>query len=232
MLELNHICKTYRGKPSVLSDVTFSVEEGKICGLLGVNGAGKSTLMKIMTGIEQADSGSFSCDGKPFAFGTYPRIGAMIESPAFYPNMTGLQNLKLLADLSGDCSEEQILQALKRVGMERQMNLLVRKYSMGMKQRLYLASALMRDIDVLILDEPFNGIDPVALFALENIIKEFAAQGKTVLISSHEIREIQSLVDTAVILNHGKIVYQCEDVSKTDLFSTFISVVGPDIAVL
>ena len=220
MLEVKDLEKEYDF--TVLDSISFSIEKGKICGLFGANGAGKSTLLKILCGLEQPTSGTMLFDCKEIKQGVYPTIGAMIESPCFYPNMTGYENLKLLADLKEDITKKNVLEALKKVGLFNKKNVLVKKYSLGMKQRLYIASAIMRDVDILLLDEPFNGIDPIALNQLEDLIRELANKGVTILISSHEIRELQVLVDKAIFLDNGKIIYETDEAQSIDIFDEFI----------
>lgn len=220
MLEINKIVKEYDRK--VLDEISFSVEKGTICGLFGLNGAGKSTLLKILCGLEKQNSGQILFDGKEIILGKYPKIGAMIESPCFFPNMTGYENLKLLSYLKKDITNESIKLALKKVGLANKSNVLVKKYSLGMKQRLYFASAIIRNVDVLLLDEPFNGIDPIALNTLELLIKELANNGTTILISSHEIRELQVLVDQVIFLDGGKIIFN-KPSQGLDIFNEFVS---------
>jgi len=219
MLEISKVIKEYDRK--VLDEVSFSVEKGKICGLFGINGAGKSTLLKILCGIEKHNSGQILFDGKEIIQGEYPKIGAMIESPCFFPNMTGYENLKLLSYLKKDITEESINNALKQVGLANKSKVLVKKYSLGMKQRLYFASAIMRNVDILLLDEPFNGIDPIALNTLELLIKKLANNGTTIIISSHEIRELQVLVDQVIFIDDGKIIFN-KPSQGLDIFNEFV----------
>src|SRR5574344_675230 len=221
MITISNLNKSYKTK--VLDSVSFELKEGSICGLFGVNGAGKSTLLKTMCGLEIPDSGEILFNGKPFIVGKFPRIGAMIEYPAFYSGISGYGNLKLLADLSGQCKKKDIINALKTVGLYEKRNVNVKKYSLGMKQRLYFASVIMRDVDLLILDEPFNGIDPIVLNTFEILIKSLAKQGKTIIVSSHEIRELQALVDKAIFIDKGKIIYTNENAESIDIFKEFLA---------
>jgi ABC-type multidrug transport system ATPase subunit len=149
MLEIRNISKKY--SKTVLDNVSFLVEEGMVCGLFGANGAGKSTLLKIIAGLEIPSGGEVLWDGRAILPGGSPKIGAMIESPCFFPGMSGYENLRLLAHLAGDCKDEAVLRAIKAVGLSSQKDILFKKYSLGMKQRLYFAFAFMRKPSLLVL---------------------------------------------------------------------------------
>jgi ABC-type multidrug transport system ATPase subunit len=220
MLEIKDISKQYSQK--VLNGVSFCVKKGSVCGLFGPNGAGKSTLMKIITGLELPSSGEILWEGEKVSL-RRPLIGSMIESPCFLPGLSGFENLRLLARLSGSCTEEDVLSAISRVGLFSKKALPYKKYSLGMRQRLYFAFAIMRKPSLLVLDEPFSGIDPIALNLFEKLIRGFSSQGVAILISSHEIRELQTLVDKAIFLDKGKIVYETEEAQKADLFKEFLA---------
>lgn len=207
----------------VLKNVSFSLAKGCICGLVGPNGAGKSTLLKILSGLLSADSGTFLWEGQPFHEGGYPKIGAMIEEPCFYPWLSGYDNLEILGQLAGDCSKKDIDLSLKSIGLYPKKDELYKNYSLGMKQRLYFALASMRKPQFLLLDEPFNGIDPIALNDLEETIRIFAKAGSVILISSHQIRELQTLVDKALFIDRGEIVYDNDDAQHADLFKDFLA---------
>lgn len=229
MLEIKNVSKSYGRK--VLNDVSLTLNRGQICGFFGVNGAGKSTLMKILCGLTSKDEGEILFDSRPLIQGKTPLIGAMIEAPSFFQNMTGYHNLSLLGSLIEGCTKESIIEALTRVGLYEKRNELVKNYSFGMKQRLYFASILMRDVDVLLLDEPFNGIDPIAQFTFEKILKELKKEGKIILISSHEIRELQAIVDRAIFIDKGKIIKEFDELEGVDIFNEFISVIKSSIEV-
>ena len=225
MLELRDISKQYSGK-AVLNRCSFTIARGQICGLFGLNGAGKSTLIKIISDVEKADSGELLFDGKKFINSKYPKVGAMIEKPAFFPNLTGYQNLKLLADLSGEVSNKDVMSALETVKLLEEKDKRVKNYSLGMQQRLYFASVIMRDVDILLLDEPFNGIDPIGCFELEELIVEYAKKGKILLVSSHNIKEIQDKVTQAIFIDKGNIVYNEQIDNSKDIFKLFLDIVG------
>ena len=226
MLKISNINKSY-GYKKALTDFSLLVEKGEVCGIFGVNGAGKSTLFKIISGLEKADSGEIFFDEKDILNNNFVKIGSMIEKPAFFDNMSGYQNLELLACLSENCKKSNILNALKETGLFEVRDDLVRTYSLGMKQRLYFASAIMRDVEILLLDEPFEGIDPIGLFQLEKTIINFAKkENKIVLISSHKIKEIQDIIDQAIFIDKGFKVYDEKAIKNIDLFTLFIEKVS------
>ena len=221
MLEVRNVSKKY-GSKIALNNCSFKIKKGEICGLFGLNGAGKSSLIKIISGIEKSNGGELFFDGVPFDNGVYPKVGAMIEKPAFFPNMTGYQNLKLLADLSGECNKESIISALEKVNLLDVKNDLVKSYSLGMQQRLYFASAVMRNVDIMLFDEPFNGIDPIGLFQLGKLIVQYAREGKTILISSHNIKEIQEMISHAIFIDNGEIIYDDDKLESKDIYKLFV----------
>lgn len=220
MLEIKGLSKSF-GKKHVLDDLSFSLQPGKIYGLVGVNGAGKSTLMKIMVGLAFPDSGEVLLDGKPLLESSCP-IGFTIEEPCFYPNLSGRDNLLLIAELCGGKAKERVDRALSEVGLSQRGKDAYKTYSLGMKQRLYFALSLLNDPWVLILDEPFSGVDPLTTVAFEKILKGYAEKGAYILVSSHDIRELQYLADGAFIMKGGKIAYQTENAKNEDLFKEFL----------
>lgn len=227
MLSIKNINKVYDGK-KVLDDISLDVESGKIYALLGLNGAGKSTLMKIVCGLAFPDSGEITLDGKSLLDDKdrTSKIGFMIEMPAFYRELSGKQNLEALAILYDDIDKKRVDEVLMLTGMHEQANVAVKKYSLGMKQRLYLAYAILSKPRLLVLDEPFNGIDPVTINLFKNLILELAKNGCIVLISGHVITEIQSISDSAVIIDNGKIVYRDEACKGKDLTEIFLNTVS------
>lgn len=226
MLEIKNISKKF-GKKTVLKDVSFTVKDGSVCGLLGLNGAGKSTLMKIICKIVFADSGDAIVSGKSIREAdSNKNLGFMIESPAFYKELSGRKNLKLLSTFYPDLLEEDISAALKKAGIVDSADIAVKNYSLGMKQRLYFAFALLNKPKVLILDEPFNGIDPVIIRLFENNIKALAAEGCTILISGHIISELQNICDSVVIIDKGTVRYSGDYSKGDDLTELFLSYVS------
>lgn len=224
MLKINELSKKY-GEKQILNKVSFSIPDGKICALLGLNGAGKSTLMKIICNLAFADSGFVEFDGKRIVDNKDGNIGFMIETPCFYRELTGKQNLVALSFLYDDISAAQIDEALSLVGLISQKDIAVKKYSLGMKQRLYFAYAILNKPKLIVLDEPFNGIDPVSVHLFQELISELAQKGCTILVSGHTIPYIQSISDCAVLLDHGKVIYKDEDIRSKDLTKIFLSLV-------
>lgn len=204
MLSVEKIKKSY-GEKKVLRDVSFTVQEGKICGLLGLNGAGKSTLMKILCQLAFADGGNAYLNGQSLLQNN-SGIGFMIESPAFYRELTGRQNLAALAELYPDIPEERVDEVLRLVGIEHQADTLVKKYSLGMKQRLYFAYSLLSRPKLLILDEPFVGLDPVAAHLLKGYLREVCDNGGAVFFSTHVLEVAEKLCDRIGIIRQGKLV--------------------------
>lgn len=206
VIETHNLTKQYGVQKSV-SDLNLHVKKGRIYGLLGRNGAGKTTTMKMLLGLTQPTFGSVTIFGKPMAGNEkkiLPRIGCLIESPGFYPNLTGTENLKIFARLRGVPKKNAIKEALEVVGLPYNDKKLFSQYSLGMKQRLAIALAIMHDPELLILDEPINGLDPIGIAEVRDFIRELcAARGKTILISSHILSEISLLADDIGILDHG-----------------------------
>ncbi|MDI6453713.1 ABC transporter ATP-binding protein [Peloplasma aerotolerans] len=228
MLEIININKKY-GQKKVLHDVTFSVASGTVCGLLGLNGAGKSTLMKIVTSLAFKDSGEIKYNGNVYNKddNTVP-LGYMIESPAFYKDLSGRNNLKILSALYDTVKEDRVDQVLCEVGLDDVKNSLVSNYSLGMKQRLYFAYSILNNPEILILDEPFNGIDPVTSRLFKDLILNLAKQGCTIIVSSHVISDIHEICDKVVIIDKGNVVYDSNLNESENLEKLFLSKVTTD----
>jgi ABC-2 type transport system ATP-binding protein len=228
MLEIQNVYKRYKTK-EVLSDVSFDIDDGCICGLLGLNGAGKSTIMKIISSLVYLDSGKVLIDGLELKKDDIinSSIGFMIENAAFYGSLTGRQNLTILASLYPNIPKERINEVLTITGMLEQANIKVSKYSLGMKQRLYFAYALINAPKILILDEPFNGIDPISVKIFRDLIVKLAKSGCCVLLSSHMIADIKSFCDKIVIIDKGKILLDKKISPEDDVENIFISLVSP-----
>ena len=209
MIETRDLTKKY-GTQSSVSHLDIHVKKGRIYGLLGRNGAGKTTTMRMLLGLTAPTSGEVKIFGKPFAGNEkeiLPRIGCLIESPGFYPNLTGTENLKIFADLRGLRSPKYIKSALELVNLPYRDKKLFSQYSLGMKQRLAIALAVMHNPELLILDEPINGLDPIGIAEVRDFIRELCdAMGKTILISSHILSEISLLADDVGIIDHGVLV--------------------------
>lgn len=206
VIETKQLTKIY-GVQTAVSKVNLHVKKGRIYGLLGRNGAGKTTIMKMILGLASITSGEVDVFGKNIKGRekrVYPRIGAIIETPGFYPNLTGTENLEIFAKLRGTAAPHAVKNALEIVGLPYKDKKLFSKYSLGMKQRLGIANAILHDPELLILDEPTNGLDPIGIAEVRDFIKELsAAQGKTILISSHILSEISLLADDIGIIDNG-----------------------------
>ena len=185
------------GKHAVLENVSFQVKQGQIFGLVGNNGSGKTVLMKCICGFLKADQGEILVNGKRIGVEVdFPEsIGAIIETPGFISDLTGFQNLKLLASLKGKIERQEIMESMKRVGLQPGMKKPVSKYSLGMRQRLGIAQAIMENPDVLILDEPFNGLDKEGVLRMRELLKELKKQGKAMILASHNGQDIEELCD-------------------------------------
>jgi ABC-2 type transport system ATP-binding protein len=209
VLELKGVFKK-RGKVQVLKDIAFSINAGEICGLVGKNGAGKTTLIKIITSMLFPDEGEIIIEGKDLKTErekALKNIGAIVEKPEFYGYMTGRQNLNYIAGMMESVTKDKIEDVIKYSKLGSKIDKKVKTYSLGMKQRLGLAQALMGRISLLILDEPTNGLDPIGVVELKNTIKILAEEkGVSVLISSHILSEIESICTKVVFIDEGKIV--------------------------
>lgn len=206
VIETKGLTKVY-GDQTVLNAVNLHVKRGRIYGLLGRNGAGKTTIMKTVLGLTSITSGEIEVFGQNIMKHEkelYPRIGAIIETPGFYPNLTGTENLEIFAKLRGTASSNAVEHAMNVVGLPYKDKKLFSKYSLGMKQRLGIANAILHDPELLILDEPTNGLDPIGIAEVRKFIKTMSMeQGKTILISSHILSEIALLADDVGIIDHG-----------------------------
>ena len=205
-ISVQNVIKTF-GEETVLHDVSHDFEEGRIHGIVGNNGSGKTVLMKCICGFLFPTKGrilvNFKQVGKDCDFPD--DIGIIIETPGFLPGLTGMKNLQILASLKRKISDETIWNTIKRVGLDPSMKKPVSKYSLGMRQRLGIAQAIMEDPSILILDEPLNGLDKHGAAQMRELIKELKAQGKTVLLASHNQQDIDELCDTVCEMDAGVI---------------------------
>lgn len=206
VIQTKHLTKQYGTQKSV-ADLNIHVQKGRIYGLLGRNGAGKTTTMKMLLGLTMPTSGEVTIWDKPLQANEkelLPRIGSLIESPGFYPNLTATENLRIFATLRRVTDPDAIKNALDLVGLPFKDKKLFSQYSLGMKQRLAIALAVMHDPELLILDEPINGLDPIGIAEVRSFIRGLCAEkGKTILISSHILSEIALLADDIGIIDHG-----------------------------
>ena len=212
MITTCHLTKKYKSFTAV-NDVSLHIQKGRIYGFLGPNGAGKSTTMKMLLGLTAPTKGSFTINGKHFPddrLEILKGIGSLIEAPSFYANLTGRENLDIIRRIL-DLPKHAVDDALALVGLTAFGDRLAKKYSLGMKQRLGLAEALIGRPPILILDEPTNGLDPSGIHEIRNLIKALPAlYDCTVLISSHMLSEIELIADDIGILNHGQLLFEGE----------------------
>lgn len=194
---VEHVFKSF-GKEKVLKDVSLVIKPGQIYGIVGNNGSGKTVLMKCICGFMRPDKGKIYVDGKRIGKDVdFPEsIGVIIETPGFIPHETGFANLKILAGLKGLIGREEIRGTIKKVGLDPDMKKPVGKYSLGMRQRLGIAQAIMENPNVLILDEPFNGLDKHGVEEMRQLLKELKKEGKAILLASHNARDIEELCDS------------------------------------
>lgn len=194
-------------KTEILRDITISFDKGKIHGLIGRNGSGKTMLMKCICGFVRATSGKVTVADKEIGRDCdFPEsTGVIIETPGFIPYYSGYKNLKLLADLSGKAGKDEICNAMRTVGLSPELKRHVKKYSLGMRQRLGLAQAIMEDPDLLILDEPMNGLDKDGVADMRRYLLDLKAKGKTIIIASHSAEDIEVLCDTVCEMDKGRL---------------------------
>lgn len=208
ILSIKDLEKYYEDSP-VLKSINININEGEIYGLLGRNGAGKTTIMKIILGLTKPTKGKVILLGSDTSTDkgkeVLKNVGCIIESPGFYSNLTATENLMIFAKLRGD-SENSVKEALKLVNLPYNDKKLFGKYSLGMKQRLAIANAIMHKPEVLILDEPINGLDPIGIAEVRDLIKSLKENGTTILISSHILPELENLADRIGIINDGNLI--------------------------
>jgi len=206
ILTVSNLTKKF-GYLTAVQDLSFSIEKGNVYGILGPNGSGKSTTLGIVLNVVNTTNGSFSWfDGNTSTHDALKKVGAIIERPNFYPYMTAIQNLKLVCKIK-EVPEEKIKDKLELVGLWERKDSKFRTYSLGMKQRLAIASALLNDPEILILDEPTNGLDPQGIHQIREIIKNIASKGTTILLASHLLDEVEKVCSHVVILRKGKKLY-------------------------
>ncbi|HEX2063455.1 MAG TPA: ATP-binding cassette domain-containing protein [Acidimicrobiales bacterium] len=207
-MALNGLTKRY-GQRVAVDRLTLEIPTGVVAGFVGPNGAGKTTTMAMLLGLVAPTGGTGTVLGHPLDRpGDYlGRVGALVEGPAFYPGLTGTENLAVLATLGGH-DRARIPEVLERVGLHRRRDDPFREYSMGMKQRLGIAAALLGDPDLLILDEPANGLDPAGIHEMRGLVATLAQGNRTVLVSSHILSELEHVCDWLVVIDEGSLVYE------------------------
>lgn len=208
ILECKNLYKSF-GKKQILKDMSFEIDEGDILAFIGPNGSGKTTTIKLILGLQKIDKGNVIINGfdveKDFV-NAISKVGAIVENPDTYMYLSGWQNLKLFANLYDGITDEMIKQVVKKVGLEERINDKVSKYSLGMRQRLGIAKSLINEPNILILDEPTNGLDPEGIKDLRNLLKELASDGMGILISSHNLAELESFCNKVLIIDNGTII--------------------------
>lgn len=209
MIEVQNVTKQFKGV-TVLNQINVSFEAGKIHGLVGRNGSGKTVLIKTICGLIHPDKGKVIVDGAAIGKDVdFPQsLGAIIEAPGFLPSMSAYGNLAYLASLRNQIDKETIRNAISFVGLNPDEKKPVGKYSLGMKQRLGLAQAIMEDPDVLLLDEPMNGLDNSGVKEMRNYLLQLKERGKTILLVSHSLEDINTLCDTVHEMDHGILTQQ------------------------
>jgi ABC-2 type transport system ATP-binding protein len=204
-IEINGISKRF-GSVQAVSDLSFSVDTGRVTGFLGPNGAGKSTTLRVLLGLVHSDGGSATFDGQRFEELAEPsaEVGAVLEDASFHPGRSGRNHLRILAAAGGHPAS-RVDEVLELVGIANAGNRRVKGYSMGMRQRLAIAAALLGDPEVLILDEPANGLDPPGIRWMRELLRSEAGRGRAVLVSSHLLSEVSQSVDDIVVISQGKL---------------------------
>lgn len=213
-MNINGLTKHF-GRIRAVNDLSLQVNRGQVFGMLGPNGSGKTTTLGMLMGVVNPTSGSFSWFGEPPTHHIRKRIGAVLEHPIFYPYMSGRKNLELNAMIK-QCDPSKIPAVLDLVELSERKDDKYRTYSLGMKQRLAIASALLNDPTVLILDEPTNGLDPMGIAEIRQLIKKIAQNGKTIILASHLLDEVQKVCTHFAVLKKGNLVYTgpVEDTSR------------------
>lgn len=206
ILTVTNLTKKF-GYLTAVKDLSFTIEKGNVYGILGPNGSGKSTTLGIILNVVNRTSGDFSWfKGATSTHDALKKVGAIIERPNFYPYMSAVKNLRLVCKIK-EVSEDRIQEKLELVGLWERKDSKFRTYSLGMKQRLAIASALLNDPEILILDEPTNGLDPAGIHQIREIVKKIAAQGTTILLASHLLDEVEKVCSHVVILRKGEKLY-------------------------
>lgn len=223
ILETKGLTKKFKHQVAV-DNISLSIRKNSVFGLLGANGAGKSTTLKMITGIMKPSAGEILFDNHIWTRKDLENIGALIENPAIYPNLTAMENLKLACTLYG-LPKMRAEEVLNIVGLEKAGKKKVKNFSMGMKQRLGLGMAIINNPKLLILDEPTNGLDPIGIEDLRELIRSFPSKGMTVILSSHILSEVAQVADEIGIISNGVIGYSGKIKKEDNLEKLFMDVV-------
>lgn len=205
ILSVHELTKSY-GKVRALKGVSFQVPEGAVFGILGPNGSGKTTLLSIILDVLNADSGSYEWFGKPASHDLRKEIGSLLETPNFYHYLSAVNNLKITSSISGRGDADAIDTVLERVKLFERRRSRFNTYSLGMKQRLAIAAALLGDPKILVLDEPTNGLDPVGIMEIRELIIELSKKGHTIIMASHLLDEVEKVCTHVAILKTGTLI--------------------------
>lgn len=232
-IEFESLSKRF-GKQMAVNSLTAIVESGRITGFLGPNGAGKSTTLRCLVGLSSPSAGTAKILGSEYRQLKNPlsRVGTVLDSRGFHPSLTGKQNLKVVAAAAG-ISDSRLDTVLEMVELSEAADKRMKNYSLGMKQRLALAGAILGDPEVLILDEPANGLDPAGIAWLRNFLRKLAEGGRTILVSSHQLAEMQNTVDDVLIINRGMLIAQgsISEITKgSSLEEAFLRLTGGQLS--
>lgn len=229
VIETKNLTKKY-GNSTVVDNINLHVPKGKIYGLLGRNGAGKTTTMKMMLKLIKITKGNINLFGEDFRNNNlYKKIGSIIETPGFYQNLTARDNLNILAKLHGNISKKEIQEALEIVGLHKEEKKTFSNFSLGMKQRLGIAAAIMHNPELLILDEPINGLDPIGISEIRSFLLRLSHEkGVTIFISSHVLSEIEQIADVIGVMNNGKLFEEVNILELQDKLKHYIEITVSD----
>ncbi|MFU7515670.1 ABC transporter ATP-binding protein [Clostridium sp. HCS.1] len=229
VIETKNLTKKY-GNSTVVDNINLHVPKGKIYGLLGRNGAGKTTTMKMMLKLIKVTNGNINLFGEDFRNNNlYKKIGSIIETPGFYQNLTARDNLNILAKLHGNISKKEVQEALEIVGLHTEEKKTFSNFSLGMKQRLGIAAAIMHNPELLILDEPINGLDPIGISEIRSFLLKLSHEkGITIFISSHVLSEIEQIADVIGVMNNGKLIEEVNILELQDKLKHYIEITVSD----
>jgi len=231
-IAITGLVKTY-GKQNAVDNLTANIAQGRITGFLGPNGAGKSTTLRCLVGLSNPTSGSALIFDKQYRDLDNPltKVGTVLDSRGFHPALTGRQNLRVVAAAAG-ITDSRVDEVLEMVELTEAAKKRMKNYSLGMKQRLALAGAILGDPEILILDEPANGLDPAGIAWLRKFLRKLAEGGRTILVSSHQLAEMQNTVDDVLIINKGKLIASGsmkEVIGEGTLEDAFLALTGGEL---